>query len=354
MLVANNSTVFTVTGHDPADPAHSIFVTPSISGLVTAGDHYHLQKWEPVGGPPVIATQGGYFTAISGGTNTTFTVFASGAGGAVSNFRPWQVGYYLQPNTKKPSYHKILSVTGNTVTVEGNCAALASTGYANHFRVIAPPDVNGFEGGRVYDPVCEESRYLWAGYRYEWPIVGHRIINTQQPDYNQPGPDGSQTTWDGNALGQYHCWNREYDVLMGRWTTPDPAASPDFNLSDYALCSPLILSDSSGLLLNVKGTFAFRMGIVSELRRICPGADLNVDNMADEDDTERVSHVSSPGPFCRDVHASCLGVDITIPMWPFLAGRHVKGCALMHCVMCSKYTITIEAYSDANSHIIDP
>ncbi|HRJ79695.1 MAG TPA: hypothetical protein PLF37_14445 [Planctomycetota bacterium] len=28
--------------------------------------------------------------------------------------------------------------TGNTVTVEGNCAALASIGPANHFRVVAP------------------------------------------------------------------------------------------------------------------------------------------------------------------------------------------------------------------------
>lgn len=258
---ANNATVFTVTGHDPADPAHKIFVTPSISGIVAAGDHYHLQKWKPISGPPVIATQGGYFTGISGGTNTTFTVFASGAGGAISNFRPWQVGYYLQPNTKKPSYHKILSVTGNTVTVEGNCAALASTGNANHFRVVAPPDVNGFEGGRVYDPVCAESRYLWAGYRYEWPIVGHRIVNTSQPDYNQPGPDGSQTTWDGNSLGQYHCWNRVYDVLMGRWTTTDPAQNPLWNLYEYTLGAPLIASDPRGLFITDAGS-----GIITAIR----------------------------------------------------------------------------------------
>lgn len=204
-------------------------------------------------GPPVVATQGGYFTGISGGTNTTFTVFASGAGGAISNFRPWQVGYYLQPNTKKPSYHKILSVTGNTVTVEGNCAALASTGQGCHFRVVAPPDVSGFEGGRVYDPVCEESRYLWAGYRYEWPIVGHRIINTSQPDYNQPGPDGSQTTWDGNALGQYHCWNREYDVLTGQWVGTDPASAPWFNLQLYCGGQPVDTIDKTGLFTIYEG-----------------------------------------------------------------------------------------------------
>ncbi len=33
-----------------------------------------------------------------------------------------------------------------------------------------------------------------------------------------------------NKLGQYYCWNRLYDVNLGRWTTPDPVASPWWNL----------------------------------------------------------------------------------------------------------------------------
>ena len=327
-LIANsgNGTVFTVTGHDPADPAHKIFVTPSISGIVAAGDHYHLQKWEPVGGPPVIATQSGYFTAISGGANTTFTVFASAAGGAISNFRPWQVGYYLQPNTKKPSYHKILSVTGNTVTVEGNCAALASIGPANHFRVVAPPCVNGYEGGRVYDPVCEESRYLWAGYRYEWPIVGHRLLNTQQPDYNQPGPDGSASTWDGNALGQYHCWNREYDVLMGRWTTPDPAADPWWGLLDYCFDEPLSNDDPDGLSLSIvpgknwapKRTQNFRKIVLNAIWRICPDPQAKLD-------VATGIHVPNM-MFCRRRYS---------------AKGHAKGCALVACLVNSKFSFRI-------------
>lgn len=277
-------------------------------------------------GPPVVATQGGYFTGISGGTNTTFTVFASGAGGAISNFRPWQVGYYLQTNTKKPSYHKILSVTGNTVTVEGNCAALASTGQGCHFRVVAPPDVSGFEGGRVYDPVCEESRYLWAGYRYEWPIVGHRIINTSQPDYNQPGPDGSQTTWDGNALGQYHCWNREYDVVMGRWTTPDPESDPWWGLFDYCLDEPLSQNDPEGLSLSIVPvrTWAegrkknFRKIILNAIWRICPSPQAQLDV---------ITGINIPNVgFCRR---------------RYFAKGHTKGCALIACLVNSNFNFRI-------------
>ncbi len=48
-----------------------------------------------------------------------------------------------------------------------------------------------------------------------------------------------------NRLGQYYCWNRTYDVNLGRWTMPDPVASPWWNL---AFCSrPLQASDPTGL-----------------------------------------------------------------------------------------------------------
>ena len=36
-----------------------------------------------------------------------------------------------------------------------------------------------------------------------------------------------------NRLGQYYCWNRNYDVNLGRWTTPDPVATPWWSLFDY-------------------------------------------------------------------------------------------------------------------------
>ncbi len=47
--------------------------------------------------------------------------------------------------------------------------------------------------------------------------------------------------------GWYYCWNRMYDPLIGRWTSPDPAAEPWENLHDFALAKPLSFSDSSGL-----------------------------------------------------------------------------------------------------------
>lgn len=51
-----------------------------------------------------------------------------------------------------------------------------------------------------------------------------------------------------NKLGQYHCWNRVYDPAQGRFTTPDPAASPWSDLQDYVGGNPVSRSDPSGLL----------------------------------------------------------------------------------------------------------
>jgi RHS repeat-associated protein len=50
-----------------------------------------------------------------------------------------------------------------------------------------------------------------------------------------------------HKLGQYHCWNRELDLQTGRWTTPDPAASPWANLQSYAENDPTCTSDPVGL-----------------------------------------------------------------------------------------------------------
>ena len=47
-------------------------------------------------------------------------------------------------------------------------------------------------------------------------------------------------------LGQYSCWNRVYDVLTARWTTPDPAASPWTNLNGY-VGNPIQQRDPTGL-----------------------------------------------------------------------------------------------------------
>ena len=49
-------------------------------------------------------------------------------------------------------------------------------------------------------------------------------------------------------LGQYHCVNRVYDVLQGRWTSLDPSSSPWSNLLDYVGNGFISLSDPLGLL----------------------------------------------------------------------------------------------------------
>lgn len=47
-------------------------------------------------------------------------------------------------------------------------------------------------------------------------------------------------------MGQYHCWNRYDDPATGRWTTPDPVATPFSNLFDYAGNEPTRRRDPKG------------------------------------------------------------------------------------------------------------
>lgn len=88
------------------------------------------------------------------------------------------------------------------------------------------------------------------------PVGANRI-----PTWSFAGSAGIEAAWswttpsagrrelaaDLQKLGQYHCWNRVYDVATGRWTTPDPAASPWSSLFDYAWEAPLACNDSVGL-----------------------------------------------------------------------------------------------------------
>ncbi len=52
-------------------------------------------------------------------------------------------------------------------------------------------------------------------------------------------------------VGQYYCWNRTYDINTGRWTTPDPVATPWWNLQDYCSTKPNRNSDPSGLFVSL-------------------------------------------------------------------------------------------------------
>src|SRR5690606_21082187 len=96
---------------------------------------------------------------------------------------------------------------------------------------LAEPENQG--ANTFEDPGC---KWLWSGYLYITPQVGHDIGDGIQGD--QPG---------ANKLGNYHCWNRQYDIQTARWTTPDPAASPWWNQRDYVWGGPLTDGDSTGL-----------------------------------------------------------------------------------------------------------
>src|SRR5690606_6855633 len=78
-------------------------------------------------------------------------------------------------------------------------------------------------------------------YHYQPPVAGTEIESTTY---------GRQTA--DNLVGGYYCWNRRYDPTIGRWTTPDPAVRPWWNLSEVVAQSPTQASDPTGLCPRTK------------------------------------------------------------------------------------------------------
>ncbi|MCC7509271.1 MAG: hypothetical protein IT464_07835 [Planctomycetes bacterium] len=106
-------------------------------------------------------------------------------------------------------------------------------------------------GEAQLDPWTRASRWLWAGYMYEPPLVGY--TGASGVERKAPGPDNDPATPDANLKGQYYCWNRTYDIGTGRWTTPDPAMQYA-NLHSYVGERPTGKADSSGLKVTSLGT----------------------------------------------------------------------------------------------------
>ncbi|MBK8207104.1 MAG: hypothetical protein IPK87_10010 [Planctomycetes bacterium] len=129
------------------------------------------------------------------------------------------------------------------LTVEGDVTDLAGAGA--RFRVVAPVGTDQDSGEAQLDPWTKASRWLWAGYMYEPPLVGY--TGASGVERKAPGPDNDPATPDANLKGQYYCWNRTYDIGTGRWTTPDPAASPVTNLLSFAANRGVDRTDPSGL-----------------------------------------------------------------------------------------------------------
>ncbi|MBK9974767.1 MAG: hypothetical protein IPP14_08335 [Planctomycetes bacterium] len=111
---------------------------------------------------------------------------------------------------------------------------------------------------------------LFAQYRFEIPLAGARVY--------AGGTTGGQTTGrqtGHNFTGQYYTLHRHYDLFTMRWTSPDPAASPWWNLYGYSGNNPAGAYDPDGLegiefsfsgywgrVENIftKGEFEFRLG----------------------------------------------------------------------------------------------
>ena len=85
-------------------------------------------------------------------------------------------------------------------------------------------------------------------------------------------------------LGQYHCWNRVYDIQTGRWTTPDPAASPWSNLQGYVGSNPVSRTDPSGLQVFT--------GPVPGSRTVWGGMDMTLFNAGNTIDTVLEVHIT--------------------------------------------------------------
>ncbi|MBX3473601.1 MAG: hypothetical protein KF754_04395 [Planctomycetes bacterium] len=152
--------------------------------------------------------------------------------------------------------------TASRVEVFGDATGLSADGKT--YRLVAPPGVDSMTGALAKPSNMLSNRadnrgcmWLWSGYQYVPPQVGHE--------------SGGSTTGAQagiNKLGTYYCWNRTYDVFMGRWTTPDPAATPWGNLWDYVSGVPTGAGDSSGLALPLAGVAAGGAGVITLSRFI--------------------------------------------------------------------------------------
>jgi RHS repeat-associated protein len=169
------------------------------------------------------------------------------------DFREFMVGWVRKANVPErstaslgnqidaavPVYLDIVGVDGELLIVSGDVSALV-TAEETEFCIIHPVGVNPQNGATQTNPCQPESRYLWGGGYYLPPIVGFEMdhegvfgIHGQQPGQNKSG--------------QHYMWNRRYDIHMGRWTSPDPVQSPEWNLNLYCHSDPLRRLDPTGL-----------------------------------------------------------------------------------------------------------
>ncbi|MCB9933080.1 MAG: hypothetical protein H6841_06640 [Planctomycetes bacterium] len=142
-----------------------------------------------------------------------------------------------------------------TLTVADGYASLADVGPPGNFkgarwRLFAPPGTitgrrvsgshtDGAHAGTLSKWVgADSSRCLYAGYQYESPLAGFWSTQTSTVKHRQQGL---------NLAGQHYTLHRHYDPTLMRFTSPDPIASPWWNLHGYAGNSPAGCYDPDGL-----------------------------------------------------------------------------------------------------------
>ena len=246
-----------------------IVTSVSLDGLTVVIEDETGEVYNAMNTGGMLTIWNNHVGSVSGGANTggkwsstsydtisdTTTLTHNG-----QTFAAYTVGFAVQINIDVPVYNTVTGVNANSITVAGDVRELATivvTGEECYFDeelgkevcvpieydststycIITPSGVNPETGATETDSSVSSSRYPWGGGRYMPPIVGFDI-GGGVIEGAQPG---------NNKSGQHQMHNRIYDINTGRWTSPDPAASPWSNLNSYVGQNPISRSDPSGL-----------------------------------------------------------------------------------------------------------
>ncbi|MDH5642434.1 MAG: hypothetical protein OEY28_14180, partial [Nitrospira sp.] len=233
-------------GGDGAGPAFTLF---NFNDSATSGDGTH--------------TGGDWTSAPSYSAMNDETTFTD----SFANFQSFQVGWYLSPDSAAPNTFTIKSTSTTTLVVAGDLSNLASSG--DLYRVHIPKGIDGATGAlatidtnagtQTWNVNDHGSRWGFAGYRHQPANAGYYDSYTTNTLSAQSG---------SNLAGTYYAWNRVYDPTFGRWTTPDPAGMPFWNLFDYVKGRATVSSDPSGLAEFMPDTMSWMKNDFFEIHKI--------------------------------------------------------------------------------------
>ncbi len=178
---------------------------------------------------------------VSGGAPSGLTVFTPHPFAAISE---QMIGWILQPNINVQAYAAIVDVDvqNHQLSVGGKFDQIAQQGV--RYRIYAPPGVRRTQqntGTLDKFVAAQGTRCLYAGYRWESPYAGWQDFGITQ---------WLATEWrqeNNNFTGLYYTLHRHYDPWLMRFTSPDPAASPFYNLYSYTGGNPARYYDPDGL-----------------------------------------------------------------------------------------------------------